>query len=69
MRSDRSAKLTGIVEADETFIGGRYDKRRKRAAYDKTCVVGVIQRGGEVRAQKIPIAGSAALLQPMCGRA
>ena len=61
MKSDNPAKLAGIVEADETFIGGKYDKRRKRAAYDKTCVVGVIQRGGEVRAQKIPSRGARAL--------
>jgi transposase-like protein len=61
MKSDTSAKLDGIVEADETFIGGTYDKRRKRAAYDKTCVVGVIQRGGPVRAQKIPSRGARAI--------
>ena len=36
MKSDTSAKLNGIVEADETFMSEVYDKRRKRAAYDKT---------------------------------
>jgi transposase-like protein len=61
MRSDTSAKLTGIVEADETFVGGKFDKRRKRAPYDKTCVVGVIQRGGDVRAQKIQSRGARAI--------
>jgi transposase-like protein len=45
MEEENETKLTGIVEADETFVGGRYDKRRKRDAYDKPCVVGVIQRG------------------------
>jgi transposase-like protein len=61
MKSDASEKLRGIVEADETFVGGAFDKRRKRAAYDKTCVVGVIQRGGDVRAQKSPSRGARAL--------
>ncbi|OFW31708.1 MAG: hypothetical protein A3J28_18815 [Acidobacteria bacterium RIFCSPLOWO2_12_FULL_60_22] len=54
MKCDETEKLKGIVEADETFIGGRFDKRRKRASLEKPCVVGVIQRGGPVRAQKIP---------------
>jgi len=61
MKSDTSERLKGIVEADETFVGGVYDKRCKRAAYDKTCVVGVIQRGGDVRAKKIPSRGAAAI--------
>ena len=37
----------GTVEVDATFHGGVYDKRRKRAAYDKKPVAGVIQRKGE----------------------
>jgi hypothetical protein len=37
--------FTGTVEADETFVGGRYDERRARAKYDKAAVVGVLQRG------------------------
>ncbi len=28
MKSDTSEKLKGIVEADETFVGGKYDRRR-----------------------------------------
>lgn len=61
MKSDVTEKLKGIVEADETFVGGVYDRRRKRAAYDKTCVVGVIQRGGDVRAQKSISRGARAI--------
>jgi transposase-like protein len=37
----------GTVEVDATFVGGRYDPRRKRAAYDKQAVAGVMQRRTE----------------------
>lgn len=51
-------KLTGEVEVDETFIGGKarnmhVSKRKRRitgtGTKDKVAVVGVLQRGGEVR--------------------
>jgi transposase-like protein len=61
MKSDTSEKLKGIVEADETFVGGRYDRRRKRESHDKPCVMGVIQRGGQVRANKIQSRGARAI--------
>lgn len=61
MKSDSSEKLNGIVEADETFVGGNYDKRRKRLPYDKPCVVGVIQRDGPVRARKLQSRGARAI--------
>ena len=57
------AKLTGEVEVDETFIGGKarnmhlaQRKRRitGRGATDKTAVMGVLQRGGEIRAMVVP---------------
>lgn len=61
MKCDESEKLTGTIEADETFVGGRYDKRRSRGPNEKPCVVGVIQRGGDVRAQKTPSRGARAI--------
>jgi transposase-like protein len=61
MKTETSEKLKGVVEADETFVGGAYDKRRKRPAYEKPCVVGVIQRGGEVRAEHVPSRGARAI--------
>lgn len=36
--------FTGIVEADATFVGGKFDKRRKRAKYGKQPVFGIVQR-------------------------
>ena len=44
----------GIVEADETYIGGKYDKRRSREPWDKEPVFGIIERGGKVKTWHIP---------------
>ena len=42
--------LRGIVEADETYVGGRSKGKRGRGT-DKTPVIGVVERGGDVVAQ------------------
>ena len=47
-------QLDGTVEVDETFVGGRYDKRRKRQPWDKQAVIGLLQRDGKFEARKIP---------------
>jgi transposase-like protein len=42
--------LTGTVEADETYMGSKkYDKRRKRAKYEKEPVFGMIERDGRAK--------------------
>jgi hypothetical protein len=51
--------FSGTVEADETFVGGKYDRRRKRERCEKQPVFGAVQRGTEdlvsqVRAFPIP---------------
>jgi transposase-like protein len=55
--------LGGEVEADETFIGGKarnmHVAQRKRritgtGTKDKTAVMGILQRGGKVRATVVP---------------
>jgi transposase-like protein len=46
-------KLDGTVEVDETYVGGKYDARRKRAKYGKQGVIGLIQRGGNFEARTI----------------
>src|ERR1700690_3381220 len=55
-------KLSGQVEADETFIGGKARNRHKtkRAAKitgtggkDKTAVMGILERGGKVRTKVV----------------
>lgn len=56
-------KLDGIVEVDETYVGG---KRRNEAGVrgrgsKKEVVIGIRQRGGELRMMKVPNAKSATL--------
>lgn len=42
--------LDNIVEADETYVGGTRPGKRGRGAEGKTPVIGVAERGGEVKA-------------------
>jgi transposase-like protein len=58
-----SFKLSGEVEADETFIGGKArnmhmaQRRRRitgRGPSDKSVVVGFLERGGQVRTEVVP---------------
>lgn len=44
-------KLSGDVEADETYVGGKPRNRRPggQGQHDKTPVIGAVERGGEVR--------------------
>lgn len=54
--SDERALLHGIIEADETYVGGkpRYNSKtnkRGRVAPGKTSVVRAVEREGEVRAE------------------
>jgi transposase-like protein len=58
----KGGKLSGEVEADETFIGGKarnmHAKKRRekihgRGPVDKTIVAGVLERGGKVRTKVV----------------
>lgn len=46
--------LTGEVEVDETYVGGRRHGKRGRGAEGKTAVVGAVQRQGKVIAKVVP---------------
>lgn len=49
--------LAGTVEADETYMGSKkYDKRRKRAKYQKEPVFGMVERDGRARTYHLPAA-------------
>lgn len=45
--------LSGTVEADETWVGGKAKGKGRRYTGNKAMVIGVIQRGGKVRLQVI----------------
>ncbi len=47
-------KLSGQVEVDETYFGGRRKRERGRGAAGKTIVVGLRQRGGRVKTLVVP---------------
>ncbi len=48
-----SEKLSSIVEADETYVGGKAQGKRGRGASNKTKVFSLIQRDGESRSFKV----------------
>ena len=64
MATDNKSLLQGIIEADETYVGGKSRKRNKRSDDDKdedkpkrgrgtkkTPVIGAVERGGKVKAE------------------
>ncbi len=61
-------KLSGTIEADETFLGGKLQNmhkkradrvRRNRKDHGKAAVFGMLQRGGEVRTMVLPAVDNA----------
>lgn len=62
MPDEATEPLTGTVEVDEAYVGGRpraYDKRsRSEMMAAKAIVLGMVERGGRVRAEVIPFSGA-----------
>ena len=59
MQNGSINKLTGTVESDETVIGGtgnrfKHRSKQNRSYESKVLVMGMLERGGEVRATVIP---------------
>ena len=52
MGDDGKTKLSGVVEVDETFVGGKGDMRTKFSR--KTPVVALIEQGGNMKARVVP---------------
>ncbi len=46
-------KLRGVVEADETYIGGKAKGKRGRGALNKVPVLTLVERDGEARSQAL----------------
>ena len=70
-RVDGDPPLTGHVEIDETYIGGRKPKIKGftgRGAKGKTIVMGILERDGEVFTKVVPTAGRKSLIPPIIER-
>ena len=51
---DGDTPLSGTVEADETYIGGKRPGKRGRGAAGKTVVFGMLERQGDVMTRVVP---------------
>jgi transposase len=60
--NEDTGKLSGKVEADETYIGGTRHGKRGRGASGKTIVAGVVERQEKVIANVVPNVQSTTLL-------
>lgn len=68
---DGDPPLTGHVEIDKTYIGGRKPKIKGftgRSAKGKTIVMGILERDGEVFTKVVPTAGRKSLIPPISER-
>lgn len=67
---ENTGSLLGIVEADETYVGGKAknkhankrDGKRGRGASGKTIVMGLVERKGKLVAQVVPDVSRATIL-------
>jgi len=53
MGSDGKIKLSGTVEIDDTYVGGKAKGKRGRGAEKKTAVLGMIERQGNVKGKVV----------------
>jgi transposase-like protein len=54
LMSDEVNPLTGHVEVDESYFGGKHTGKRGRGASGKSVVVGMVERNGSALAKVIP---------------
>ncbi len=60
--------MTGHVEVDETYVGGRRPKVKGftgRGAKGKTVVFGILERGGDLYTEVVPNAAGKSLIPPI----
>ena len=53
-KNDTNPPMSGHVEVDETYVGGRAKGVRGRGAMNKTIVAGVLERNGNIKAVVVP---------------
>src|SRR5260370_35847270 len=61
MREINSELLRGIVEVDETYVGGKVRGLGRGYKGNKAIAIGAVQRAGKIRLQVIPRANKATL--------
>jgi transposase-like protein len=59
---DGEPPLTGHVEVDETYVGGKRAGKRGRGAGGKTVVFGMLERDGEIFTKVVPDASRKSLI-------
>jgi len=62
LMGDGSTTLSGAVEADETYVGGKRPGKRGRGAAGKVIVFGMVERGGKAYTEVTPDVKAATLL-------
>lgn len=62
MDSDPSFTLSGEIEMDESYFGGRRKGNRRRGAAGKILVFGILEYGGKVRVEVVQNVTSEPLL-------
>ncbi len=62
LMSEDITGLDGVVEVDETYIGGRKSGKRGRGASGKTIVMGMVDRDGSAIAKIVPDVKASTLL-------
>ncbi|MFA5013229.1 MAG: IS1595 family transposase [Candidatus Paceibacterota bacterium] len=60
--SQNNIQLFDVVEADETYIGGKKGGKRGRGAGNKTAVFGIVQRKGSIKVKVVKNVKSKTLL-------
>jgi transposase-like protein len=53
MREVSADLLRGVVEVDETYVGGRVHGKGNRYIGNKACVIGAVERDGDIRLRVI----------------
>lgn len=51
---DGNSPLSGTVEADETYVGGKQSGKRGRGAAGKTVIFGMLERDGNIITKVVP---------------